>query len=96
MFAGATFTGDLFVSKAPEARVALETLATTNRVVLAGEVRGPEGLGHDELIETARQGAVPMMKGADTIGFFAVSGAPGGDKDEVCVRAVLAKIAGKY
>jgi hypothetical protein len=25
-----------------------------------------------------------------------VSGAPGGDKDEVCVRAGLAKIAGKY
>jgi len=45
---------DLYLSKAPEARIALETLATTNRVVLAGEVRGPEGLGHDELIETAR------------------------------------------
>jgi S-adenosylmethionine synthetase len=38
----------------PEARIALETLATTNRVVLAGEVRGPEGVGHDQLIETAR------------------------------------------
>jgi uncharacterized protein GlcG (DUF336 family) len=48
------------------------------------------------LIETARQGAVPIMKGSETIGFFAVSGAPGGDKDEVCVRAGLAKIAGKY
>ncbi|MBW8709053.1 MAG: heme-binding protein [Alphaproteobacteria bacterium] len=48
------------------------------------------------LIETARQGAVPIMKGPETIGFFAVSGAPGGDKDEVCVRAGLAKIAGKY
>ena len=47
-------------------------------------------------IEPARQGAVPIMKGAETIGFFAVSGAPGGDKDEVCVRAGLAKIAGKY
>ena len=45
---------DLYLSKEPESRIALETLATTNRVVLAGEVRGPEGLGHDELIETAR------------------------------------------
>ena len=44
------------------------------------------------LIETARQGAVPIMAGGQTIGFFAVSGAPGGDKDEVCVRAGLAKI----
>jgi S-adenosylmethionine synthetase len=31
---------DLFLSKDPEARVACETLTTTNRVVLAGEVRG--------------------------------------------------------
>lgn len=57
---------------------------------LAAEIKA------NPLIETARQGAVPMMKGSETIGFFAVSGAPGGDKDEVCVRAGLAKIAGKY
>ncbi|MGE3693044.1 MAG: methionine adenosyltransferase [Novosphingobium sp.] len=31
---------DLFLSKDPEARVACETMTTTNRVVLAGEVRG--------------------------------------------------------
>ena len=30
---------DLFLKHEPEARVACETLATTNRVVLAGEVR---------------------------------------------------------
>jgi len=46
---------DLLLSHMPEARTALETMATTNRVVLAGEVRGPEGVGHDQLIETARQ-----------------------------------------
>ena len=34
---------DLFLSKDPEARVACETLTTTNRVVLAGEIRG-EGI----------------------------------------------------
>ena len=48
------------------------------------------------MIDTARQGALPIMKGAETIGFFAVSGAPGGDKDEVCTSAGLAKIAGRY
>ena len=31
---------DLFLAKDPEARVACETLVTTNRVVLAGEIRG--------------------------------------------------------
>ena len=44
------------------------------------------------LIDTARQGAVPIMAGSDIIGAFAVSGAPGGDKDEVCTKAGLAKI----
>jgi uncharacterized protein GlcG (DUF336 family) len=48
------------------------------------------------MIDTARQGALPIMKGGETIGFFAVSGAPGGDKDEVCTSAGLAKIAGRY
>jgi S-adenosylmethionine synthetase len=33
---------DAYLSAMPEARVACETLATTNRVVIAGEVRGPE------------------------------------------------------
>lgn len=32
---------DAFLSEEPEARVACETLATTDRVVIAGEVRGP-------------------------------------------------------
>jgi S-adenosylmethionine synthetase len=45
---------DLFLKHMPEARVALETLATTNRVVLAGEVRGPDAVGHEQMIETAR------------------------------------------
>jgi uncharacterized protein GlcG (DUF336 family) len=44
------------------------------------------------MIDTARQGAVPIMAGADVVAIFAVSGAPGGDKDEVCTRAGIAKI----
>ena len=35
---------DLFLGADPLSRVACETLCTTNRVVLAGEIRGPEGL----------------------------------------------------
>lgn len=46
----------------------------------------------DPNIGTARQGAVPIMSGADIIGAFAVSGAPGGDKDEACVKAAMAKV----
>ena len=46
---------DIFLAADPAARVACETLATTNRVVLAGEVRGPERITKDLLIEAARQ-----------------------------------------
>jgi uncharacterized protein GlcG (DUF336 family) len=44
------------------------------------------------LIETARRGAIPIEVGSELVGVFAVSGAPGGDKDEVCALAGLAKI----
>ncbi|RYY09755.1 MAG: methionine adenosyltransferase, partial [Alphaproteobacteria bacterium] len=37
---------DLFLSKDPQARVACETLTTTNKVVLAGEIRG-QGIYED-------------------------------------------------
>lgn len=46
---------DLYLAAEPEARVACETLATTNKVVLAGEVRGPASITHEKLIATARQ-----------------------------------------
>ena len=36
-------------------RVACETLATTNRVVIAGEVRGPQSITKDKIIEVARK-----------------------------------------
>ncbi|MEH6696145.1 MAG: methionine adenosyltransferase [Hyphomonas sp.] len=47
---------DLFLSKDPTSKVAVETLTTTNRVVLAGEVRTNNGavVTHDEMIQTAR------------------------------------------
>jgi S-adenosylmethionine synthetase len=44
---------DTFLASEPQARVACETLTTTNKVVLAGEVRGPE-LKEEELISKVR------------------------------------------
>ncbi len=38
-----------------DVRVACETLATTNRVVIAGEVRGPDSITKDTVIELARE-----------------------------------------
>jgi S-adenosylmethionine synthetase len=46
---------DTFLKEDPQARVACETLCTTNRVVLAGEVRGPAKITKDVLIDVARQ-----------------------------------------
>jgi S-adenosylmethionine synthetase len=46
---------DTFLAADPQSRCGVETLATTNRVVLAGEVRGPGKIGRDRLIEVARQ-----------------------------------------
>ena len=45
---------DTFLAADPLARVGCETLATTNRVVLAGEVRGPASITKDLLVEVAR------------------------------------------
>ena len=45
---------DTYISKDPFSRVACETLTTTNKVVLAGEVRGPD-IQKDELIDNVRK-----------------------------------------
>ncbi|MBO6756440.1 MAG: methionine adenosyltransferase [Roseibium sp.] len=45
---------DAFLSQMPDARVACETLATTNRIVIAGETRGPETVTHEHLAHLAR------------------------------------------
>jgi len=44
---------DAYLSKDPYARVACETLTTTNKVILAGEIRAPE-IKKDELINKVR------------------------------------------
>lgn len=45
---------DLYLSADPLSRVACETLTTTNRIVLAGEVRGPESVTKDMIEGVAR------------------------------------------
>ncbi len=45
---------DSYLSNDPFSRVACETLTTTNKVVLAGEVRGPE-IKKDDLIQKVRE-----------------------------------------
>ncbi len=46
---------DAFLEADPEARVAVETMCTTNLVVLSGEVRGPEAVDKATIEEIARQ-----------------------------------------
>jgi S-adenosylmethionine synthetase len=48
---------DLYLAADPHARVAIETLVTTNRILMAGEVRGPETVT-PALIEDAARRAV--------------------------------------
>ena len=45
---------DAFFAEDPYSRVALETLATTNRLVLAGEVRGPASIDAGRMEDIAR------------------------------------------
>ncbi|MDJ1158754.1 methionine adenosyltransferase [Chelatococcus sp. SYSU_G07232] len=45
---------DAYLEALPEARVACETLATTNRVVIAGEVRGPGNITKEYISHLAR------------------------------------------
>jgi len=45
---------DAYIAAMPESRVACETLTTTNRIVIAGEVRGPDSV-LDRVEDLARQ-----------------------------------------
>lgn len=45
---------DLYFKQDPYSRVACETLVTTDTVVLAGEVRGPDSITKDQIEEAAR------------------------------------------
>ena len=70
---------------------ALRRMTTTD---LAKQVATPGAFNptlYDTQMVTAL-GGVPIKAGNDTIGGIGVSGAPGGDKDEACANAGLAKI----
>jgi S-adenosylmethionine synthetase len=58
---------DAFLEADPLARVACETLVTTNRVVLAGEVRGPASVTTDLLVDRVRHAIKDI--GYDQSGF---------------------------
>lgn len=45
---------DAYLGAMPDARVACETLATTNRIVIAGETRGPDTLTNEYIAHLAR------------------------------------------
>ncbi|MFD0988089.1 methionine adenosyltransferase [Methyloligella solikamskensis] len=45
---------DLYLDADPHSRVAVETLVTTNRIVMAGEVRGPESITPQVIEDAAR------------------------------------------
>ncbi len=45
---------DTYIAADPLSRVAVEAMATTNRIILAGEVRGPDSITDDHLVEVAR------------------------------------------
>jgi S-adenosylmethionine synthetase len=46
---------DTYLTADPQSRCGVETLVTTNRVVLAGETRGPKSITGDQLIAVARK-----------------------------------------
>ena len=58
---------DSFLQADPEARVACETLVTTNRIVLAGEGRGPASVTKELLVDAARDAVRDI--GYDQSGF---------------------------
>jgi len=46
---------DLYMAADPHSRVAIETLVTTNRIVMAGEVRGPKEVTQEVIEDAARR-----------------------------------------
>ncbi|MBP1181720.1 MULTISPECIES: methionine adenosyltransferase [unclassified Methylobacterium] len=46
---------DAYLTAMPEARLGVETLATTNRIVIAGEVRGPDSVTFKDLEALTRE-----------------------------------------
>jgi len=61
---------------------------------LADRLKADPTLGLIHLTNViANQGALPIKVGEDVIGAAGASGAPGGEKDEACVKAGIDKVA---
>ena len=58
---------DVYLSRDPQARCAIETVVTTDTVIIVGETRGPDSITHDLLRDTAR--AKIKEIGYDQVGF---------------------------
>jgi uncharacterized protein GlcG (DUF336 family) len=82
-------TGDLSRSKAYTALFFRRTSAETAKAF--GAMTPPPNVAGTVLMA----GGVPIKVGTETIGAIGVSGAPGGDKDEACADAGVAKVADK-
>jgi uncharacterized protein GlcG (DUF336 family) len=64
-------------------QTSLETMKQMETMGFLRQIPGVVGVG----------GGVPIKAGNETIGGVGVSGAPGGEKDEVCANAGIAKVA---
>jgi uncharacterized protein GlcG (DUF336 family) len=63
---------------------------------LVDRVKADPTLGFVNLTNViAVQGALPIKVGDEVIGAAGASGAPGGEKDEACVKAALDKVANR-
>jgi len=82
-------TGDLSRSKAYTALVFRRTSGETAKAF--GAMTPPPNVAGTVMLA----GGVPIKAGTETIGAIGVSGAPGGDKDEACADAGIAKVADK-
>jgi uncharacterized protein GlcG (DUF336 family) len=63
-------------------QTSLETMKQMETMAFLRQIPGVVGVG----------GGVPIRAGNEVIGGVGVSGAPGGEKDEVCANAGLAKV----
>ena len=62
--------------------------------VLVDRVKADPTIGYIHLTNViANQGALPIKVGDEVIGGAGASGAPGGEKDEACVKAGIDKVA---
>jgi uncharacterized protein GlcG (DUF336 family) len=82
-------TGDLSRTKAYTALFFRRTSGETAKAF--GAMTPPPNVAGTVLLA----GGVPIKAGTETIGAIGVSGAPGGDKDEACADAGIAKVADK-